>query len=199
MSAKNLITALAALTLTLFASSCGSARAAAPAAVSAPAPAPAAASLNCSSPVVFRGADDGVQNALAIFTLCQPVNMPSTGGSYQADVTYTLQHAFMASQIVTWLGTAQGSIEETAGEITLEVPTSVAGQFRTMAIITNQKDKHADVEGERIEHFSNGVYNLPSGSRIHIFTNLGIINPSANCPSNGCGMQLNVYLNGVAQ
>jgi hypothetical protein len=152
------------------------------------------ASLGCNQPTVFRGVDDGSQS-FAVEILCSAANIPTTGGTtVLAEGTYQIQNAIAVSEITTWIGTSQNSVEETAGEITLEVPTGIAGVYKTVAIITNQKDKHQDVEGERIEHFSNGVYHLPAGSRIHFYMNMGVINPATNCPL-GCAVQLNVYMN----
>jgi hypothetical protein len=148
--------------------------------------------LSCTAPAVFRGADDGVQDAIAAFTLCN-VN---GNGNPQADVMYTLGHDFLLDDMHTWMGTNQGSIEEAAGEVTVEVPTATAGQFKILFIVPNQKDKHQDVEGERIEHYSpRAPAFLPAGSRVVFHMNIGIINFSTNCPL-GCGQQLNVYLNG---
>lgn len=162
-----------------------------------PALAASPAALNCTTPTVFRGADDGSQS-FAVDTVCTAVNIPANASTFvSAEATYQLQNSYPVSEITTWLGTAQNSIEETAGEITLEVPTAAAGVYKTVAIITNQKDKHQDVEGERIEHFVNGTYHLPAGSRIHFFMNMGVIDPGTNCPL-GCAVQLNVYMNAPA-
>jgi hypothetical protein len=151
---------------------------------------------SCTAPAIFRGADDGVQS-FAVDSVCAVGNVPSSGGFFAAEAIYQLKNAFTVASITTWLGTAQGSIEEAAGELVVEVPTSIAGQFQTRWIITNQKDKHTDVEGERIEHFPlTSPVLLPAGTRLHFYFNLGIIKPATNCPL-GCGQQLNVYLNGV--
>src|SRR5882672_5037045 len=106
--------------------------------------------LSCGNPAVFRGADDGVQDSMALFSVCT-VN---GNGNPSADVIFTLSHDFLVDDVTTWLGTNQNSIEEVAGEITVEVPTSTAGQFKILFTVTNQKDKHQDVEGERIEHYT---------------------------------------------
>ena len=153
------------------------------------------ATYSCTVPAIFRGADDGLQS-FAVDSVCAVGNAPSNGGFFTAEATYQLKNAFTVGSITTWLGTSQGSIEEAAGELAVEVPTSVAGQFQTRWIITNQKDKHTDVEGERIEHFPlTSPVLLPAGTRLHFFFTLGIIKPATNCPL-GCGQQLNVYVNG---
>ncbi len=154
------------------------------------------ATYSCTVPAVFRGADDGVQS-FAVDSVCLVGNVPSNGGFYTSETNYQLKNAFTVASITTWLGTSQGSIEEAAGELVVEVPTSVAGQYQTRWIITNQKDKHTDMEGERIEHFPlTSPVMLPAGTRLHFYFNVGIIKPATNCPL-GCGQQLNVYLNGV--
>lgn len=158
------------------------------------APPPAASTLTCSAPAVFRSADDGVQNAFAAFTLC---NSGQVSGNFTADAVYTIQHDFTVAEIQTWIGTPQGSVEETGGEITIEVPTATAGVFRTLYFLTNQIDKHADVIGSHIEHLRlNTPRLLPAGSRIHYFPSIGVAQGSTNCPASGCGIQINVYLNG---
>lgn len=184
--------------LAIASTSCGSANAAPSPTTTTPpiGPPPPVAALSCSAPSIFKGADDGVQNAIAIFTLCNAANLPASGSfrSDSIDVVYTLQHPFTVGSITSWLGTPTGSQEEVAGEFSIEVPTSVAGVYQLIWIVSNQLDKHQDVIGSHFEHFT-GSRTLPAGSRLHFNLNIGIADTAKHCPA-GCGQQLNIYLNG---
>lgn len=149
---------------------------------------PPADGLQCSPAQVFRGQDNG-RGAFGVYTTCLlQANAPD--GGYNADVTYTLAHSMPVANFTSWLGTAQNSIEETAGELEVILPDST-----TALIVPNQKDKHTDVEGERIEHASQtGTYTLPAGTQLVMHMNLGIHGYTKSC-SLGCAVQLNIYLN----
>jgi hypothetical protein len=147
--------------------------------------------LTCSAPALFNGSE--TDNAFAVYTTCTL----SGSGFASADVVYTLSHPFTVSKFTSWLGTPLGSVEETAGEMRVEIPTGVSGVYITKLIFPNQMDKHADIQGSQFRDFDNGVYTLPAGTRLHLSLNI-YAQSAASCP-NGCGLQLNVYANGPAQ
>lgn len=188
---KNLLT-LFAIAVIISITACGGGSAVISTVVTPPTVSASTASMTCTAPTVFRGADDG-QEAFAFYTTCM-VPKGTVAGSYSAEAIYTLQHDMAVSKIVTWMGTPQHSVQESAGEVTVEIPTATAGVYLTKRIISNQHDKHIDDHGESwAEDY--WTYSLPTGTRIHVFANAGFDADASSCPSTGCGLQLNVYLN----